>query len=334
MKHSSQDNHSQEDHARPLKRREFVGLAVATAGALAFGLRNRIGARQAEAATSTRFVADLDAPLQKGRKPTDLVALGKSGIKVSMVGIGTGTMGSGHESDQTRLGQEEFTRIIRHSLDSGVNFFDLADQYGSNPYFARAMSGVPRDKYVIQTKLNSRDAAGARADIERMLGELKTDHIDSLIIHCVTRGDWTTRYRGVMDVFEEAKKAGKIRAHGVTCHSFEALQAAEASDWVQINMVRWNTRGAHMDADVKTAGALFQKMRAKGQGMIGMKVVGQGDIVKGGNALSPEECVRFQVESGVVDAFVVGMESTKQVDQILRGTQLALNEVGYRGALV
>jgi hypothetical protein len=84
----------------------------------------------------------------------------------------------------------------------------------------------------------------------------------------------------------------------------------------------------------KTAGEALKKMRAKGQGMIGMKVVGQGDIVKGGNAASPEECVRFQIESGVVDAFVVGVRNTEQVDQLLRGTQLALNEVGYRSRLV
>lgn len=55
--------------------------------------------------------------------------------------------------------------------------------------------------------------------------------------------------------------------------------AAEANDWVQINQVRWNSRESHMDADVKTAGALFEKMRRQGQGMIGMKVVGQGSLV-------------------------------------------------------
>jgi aryl-alcohol dehydrogenase-like predicted oxidoreductase len=58
---------------------------------------------------------------------------------------------------------------MRHALDNGITLFDLADQYGSNPYFGRAMKGVPRDRYVIQTKLNSRDAQGARADLDRML---------------------------------------------------------------------------------------------------------------------------------------------------------------------
>jgi aryl-alcohol dehydrogenase-like predicted oxidoreductase len=137
-----------------------------------------------------------------------------------------------------------------------------------------------------------------------------------------------------MNVFSEAKKAGKIRAHGVTCHSFEALQAAHDSDWVQINMVRWNQRQAHMDNNVEKARALFTQMRAKGQGMIGMKVVGQGDIIRGRNALSPEECFRFQIAEGVTDAFVVGCEAPAHIDQLLKGTQKALDELGYRGKTV
>jgi aryl-alcohol dehydrogenase-like predicted oxidoreductase len=249
---------------------------------------------------------------------------------VSLVGIGTGSGGWARQSNQTRLGQEEFTRQMRHAFDNGINFFDLADQYGSHPFFTKAMNGIPRDKYVIQTKSTSRSARESRADIDRFLKELNTDYIDSLIIHNVTEADWTTRFREVMEAFEDAKKAGKIRAHGVTCHSFAALKAAEASDWVQINQVRWNSRESHMDADVKNAGALFEKMRRKGQGMIGMKVVGQGSLVQGVKSLTPEECFKFQIESGVVDAFVIGVESVAHIDQLLRGTQQALNAIGYK----
>jgi 1-deoxyxylulose-5-phosphate synthase len=264
------------------------------------------------------------------KSPTDKVLLGKSNLKISLVGIGTGSSGWGHQSNQTRLGQEEFTRLIRYSFDKGINFFDLADQYGSNPYFAKAIKGIPREKYVIQTKTTSRDPKQAKEDIDRFLKELETDYIDSLIIHCVTEADWTTKFRGVMDVFEEAKQRGKIRAHGVTCHSLPALKAAEANNWVEINQVRWNPCKSHMDGDVQTVGELFKRMRSKGQGMIGMKVVGQGDIVKGNKPITPEECFKFQLESGVVDAFVVGIEKKEQIDQLLTGTQLALKEVGYR----
>ncbi|MDQ3815560.1 MAG: aldo/keto reductase [Armatimonadota bacterium] len=299
-------------------RRKFIGKSIAATGVVATSTLIRHAGQNATAAE------------QKPKKPTDKVALGKSGLKVSLVGMGTGSRGYGHQSNQTRLGQEAFTRLTRHAFDSGITFFDCADSYGSNPYFARAMKGVPRDQYVIQTKVGSRDAQQAKADIDRFLQELETDYIDSLIIHVVTEPDWTTRFRGVMDVFEAARQAGKIRAHGVTCHSFAALQAAYESDWVQINQVRWNQKRSHMDADVGTARDLFQKMRDKGQGMIGMKVLGEGSLVKGAQPLSPEECFRFQIESGVVDAFVIGLEKTEQVDQLIRGTQLALDEVGYR----
>jgi predicted aldo/keto reductase-like oxidoreductase len=308
-----------------VSRREFIG---ATFGATAIAGAGLLIARQPPEVDNIVAVSATVDPSIK--KPTDRVRLGKSGLTVSLVGVGTGSVGWGHASNQTRLGQEAFTRLMRHALDNGITFFDLADQYGSNPYFRKAMQGVPRDRYIIQTKTDSRDPQAAREDIDRYLKELNTDHIDSLIIHCVTEGDWTTRYRGVMDVFEEAKRAGKIRAQGVTCHSFAALQAAAASDWVQINQVRWNPRGAHMDADVQTVGELFRKMRAKGQGMIGMKVVGQGDIVSGLKSLTPEACFRFQIESSAVDSFVVGVEKLDHVDEMLRGTQVALNELGYR----
>ena len=306
-----------------LSRRNFIALTAT--GALGAGVLASRTLRPDAVAASPAFVVD---PAIKN--PTDKVRLGKTGLKISLVGIGTGTSGWNHQSNQTRLGQESFTRMMRHAHDSGITFFDLADQYGSNPYFSRAMQGVARDRYVIQTKTNNRDPQAARRDIDRFLRELNTDYIDVLIVHCVTEADWTTRYRGVMDVLEEAKQRGKIRAHGVTCHSYEALQAAAASPWVETNQVRWNPRAAHADADVPTLRKLFAEMRGKGQGMVGMKVVGQGDIVRGTDALPPASCFRFQIESGVVDAFVVGVEKLEHIDELLRGTQVAIAELGYR----
>jgi len=308
-----------------LNRREFIGAIIGGTSVAATGALLWDGQTAKSQHWSGDFIID---PAIKS--PTDKVLLGKSGLKVSLVGIGTGSGGWARQSNQTRLGQEEFTKQIRYAFDNGINFFDLADQYGSHPFFTKAMNGVARDKYVIQTKSTSRKAKEAREDIDRFLKELNTDCIDSMIIHNVTEADWTTRFQEVMEVFKEAKKAGKIRAHGVTCHSFAALQAAEASDWVQINQVRWNSRESHMDADVKTARALFEKMRRKGQGMIGMKVVGQGSLVQGEKALTPEECFKFQIESGVVDAFVIGVEKIEHIDKLLQGTQLALNQVGYK----
>lgn len=296
-----------------LDRRTFVAGAIAATSAVALG----IGAEEEAEAL----------PLPK--LATDRVKLGKTGIKISLVGMGTGSIGWNHQSNQTRLGQEAFTKLVRHAFDSGINFFDAADQYGSNPFLGEALKGIERSKYVLQTKTNNREPGKVKEDIDRFLKELKVDYIDTLIVHCVTEADWTTKFRGVMDVMEEAKQKHKIRAHGVTCHSFPALKAAYESDWVQFNQVRLNPKGAHMDSTVEECRELFAKMRKKGQGMIGMKVVGQGDLLKE-NPEYRDTCYRFQLESGVVDAFVVGLEKLEHVDQMLKGTQLALNEVGYR----
>lgn len=309
-----------------VNRRKFISTIIGGTGLAATGalLWNGQNAR-------SQLRRDNDFIINPAIKsPVDKVPLGKSGVTISLVGIGTGSGGWARQSNQTRLGQKEFTRQIRYAFDKGINFFDLADQYGSHPFFTKAMEGVARDRYVIQTKTTSRRAKEAREDIDRFLKELNTDYIDSLIIHNVSEGDWTSRFQEVTEVFKEAKKAGKIRAHGVTCHSFAALQAAAASYWFEIHQVRWNSRQSHMDADVKTAGALFDKMRRKGQGMIGMKVVGQGSLVEGEKALTPEDCFKFQIESGVVDAFVIGIEKIEHIDALLKGTELALKQVGYK----
>ena len=310
-----------------LNQREFIGKGLAASGVLVAGGAVVESTRRGGAGGAVAPGLTVDRSV---KSPTDRVRLGRTGLKVSLVGVGTGSIGYARHSNQTLLGQEEFTRLMRHAFDRGINFFDLADSYGSHPFFRRAMEGVPRERYVVQTKTDSRDPRQAAQDVDRFLSELGTDYVDSLIIHCVTDADWTTRYRGVMGVFAEAKRKGKTRAVGVTCHSFGALRAAAASDWVEINQVRWNPRAAHMDGGVEDVRALLRGMRARGQGMIGMKVVGQGDIVAGRRALTPAECFRFQIESGVVDAFVVGVEKTEHVDRLISGTQLALNELGYR----
>ena len=97
-------------------------------------------------------------------------------------------------------------------------------------------------------------------------------------MHCLTEGDWTTRYRGVMDVLEEAKQKGVIRAHGCSCHSIEALRAAAKSPWVEVDLARVNPIGSHMDADPDTVVSVLREMRAAGKAVVGMKILGQGDL--------------------------------------------------------
>jgi aryl-alcohol dehydrogenase-like predicted oxidoreductase len=227
--------------------------------------------------------------------------------------MGTGTVGYGGASNQTRLGTNPFTRLLLDGYhDNGLRFFDTADSYGSHPNVAAAVKQLPRDKVVIMTKTDTRDPAGVTRDLERYRRELGVDYIDIVLVHCAIVGDWTTRYRGVMDVLSEAKHKGVIRAHGVSCHSIEALRAAAASPWVDVDLVRLNPIGSHMDADPDTVIKVIKQMRADGKGIIGMKILGQGDLRD-----RPAEAIRYALGTGVLDAFTIGAESRREQDDLI-----------------
>jgi diketogulonate reductase-like aldo/keto reductase len=227
--------------------------------------------------------------------------------------MGTGTVGVGHHSNQTALGLDGLSRLLLNGYDHGLRFFDAADAYGSHPHVAEALKHVPRDKVTVLTKTWSRDAASARADLDRFRKELGTDYIDICLMHCLTDGDWIERYKGVMDVFSEAKQKGIIRSHGCSCHSIEALRAAAKSPWVEIDLVRMNPIGSHMDADPETVAAVLREMRAAGKGIIGMKILGQGDLRN-----RQDEALKYALSLGLLDAFTIGAESKSEQEDLIR----------------
>ena len=243
----------------------------------------------------------------------DEVVLGSTGIRTSRLAMGTGTIGYGGASNQTRLGTSPFTRLLLDGYhENGLRFYDTADSYGSHPYVAAAVKQLPRDKVTVLTKTDNRDPAGVRSDLDRFRRELGIDYIDIVLIHCVTESDWTTRYRGVMDVLSEAKQKGVIRAHGVSCHSIGALRAAAASPWVELDLVRLNPVGAHMDADAETVLGVIRQMRSSGKGIVGMKILGQGAMRD-----RPSEAIHYALSSNVLDAFTIGAESRKEQDDLV-----------------
>jgi 1-deoxyxylulose-5-phosphate synthase len=254
----------------------------------------------------------LDIPaLTQKYKATDTVVLGKSGIRTSRLAMGTGTIGSGGASNQTRT--NALPRLLLNGYDNGLLFFDTADSYGSHPDVAEALKHVSRDKVTVMTKCDSRDPKQARADLDRYRRELKTDYIDICLMHCLTEDDWTDRYRGVMDVFSEAKEKGIIRSHGVSCHSIGALRAAAKSPWVEIDLVRLNPVGAFMDAEPATVISVIKEMRAQGKGIVGMKILGQGAM-----RTRQDDALRFALGSGVLDAFTIGAENAHEQSDLIR----------------
>ncbi len=243
----------------------------------------------------------------------DTITLGSTGIKTSRLAMGTGTVGSGHHSNQTALGLEGLSRLLQNGYDNGLRFFDTADSYGSHPHVADALKHVDRSKVTILTKSWARTASEMSADLDRFRKELGTDHLDIVLMHCVTEGDWTTRYRPAMDVLSEAKEKGVIRAHGCSCHSIDALRAAAKSPWVEVDLVRINPIGSHMDADPEAVTRVIREMRAAGKGVVGMKILGQGDLRR-----KQDEAIRYALGLGLLDAFTIGAESTQEQMDLIR----------------
>ena len=244
---------------------------------------------------------------------SDTVTIGRTGIKTSRLAMGTGTVGSGHHSHQTGLGVKGLSELLLNGYDHGLRFFDAADSYGSHPHVAEALKHVPRDKVTVLTKTWARDPKTAREDLDRFRRELGTDYLDICLMHCLTEGNWTEQYRGVMDVFSEAKQKGIIRTHGCSCHSIEALRAAAKSPWVEVDLVRINPIGSYMDADPQNVVGVIREMRAAGKGIVGMKILGQGTMRN-----RQDEALKFALGLGLLDAFTIGAENKTEQEDLIR----------------
>src|SRR5712671_4070255 len=278
-----------------------------------FLIRSATGIGAAWLSSKTILDAIAAQPLPTKFGAADTVTLGSTGIKTSRLAMGTGTVGSGHHSHQTALGVKGLSDLLLNGYHHGLRFFDSADSYGSHAHVAEALKRVPRDKVTILTKTWARDAATARADLDRFRRELGTDHIDVCLMHCLTEGDWTERFKGVMDVLTEAKEKGIIRAHGCSCHSIEALRAATKSPWVEVHLVRINPVGSFMDSDPATVVSVIKEMRAAGKGIIGMKILGQGDLRH-----RQDEALNFALGLNLLDAFTIGAESQSEQEDLIR----------------
>jgi aryl-alcohol dehydrogenase-like predicted oxidoreductase len=256
------------------------------------------------------------------KRATDWVTLGKSNIKVTRLALGTGTFGG---KVQRELGQEAFTRVVRHAYDSGIRFFETADAYSQMPQMlATALKGIPRDSYKLMTKYRLRDAQDPKATIDRLRKDLNADYVDILLLHCVRTPDWPEQFKALEDAFSEAKGKKIILAHGASCHGLLPLRRFPGHQWLDVALLRINHTGARMDTmqmkdtndlgDVQEVVGHIKKIHAQGAGVLGMKLIGEGQFT------SPEQrekSLRFAFGTGAVDAVTIGFKSTQEVDEAI-----------------
>ncbi len=274
------------------------------------------------------------APPVRTTDPFQRVPLGNTGIEVSLIGAGTGMYGNNRESNQTRLGREKFEYLIRYAYDKGVRLFDCADSYGSSPYVGRALEGLPREEYTLVTKMwvlpgqiPDEDRADADVTIDRCRRELKTDYIDVVQIHCMSAPDWVDAQRRQMDLLEDLKQRGTIRAHGASIHSVPALESCVVTPWVDVVHVRINPYGDAMDnPDPAVVTPVIQSLHEAGKGVIGMKLIGEGRYRD--DPAKRDAAIRFVLGLGTVDTMIVGFESPEEIDDFAGRVSAALAEAG------
>lgn len=287
-----------------ITRRRFLAGAAAAAGAVTLA---RPGLLAAEPAVSS---------IKSG---AEIVTLGKSGIKTSVLGIGTGTFGG---REQRNMGKEAFSRLVRHAYSLGVRYIDTADGYKTHDYVREAIAGLPRSELFIQTKTRAKDAQTARDDIERFRRELGVEQLDTVLMHCMTKSSWPVDMRPVMDVLAEAKQKGRVRAVGVSCHGWDPLVAsADLDEWLDVHLVRINPQGKMMDAEPEKVAAQIEKMAAKQRGVLGMKIYGEGAFKTREERLAS---LKYVLGLGAVHAFTIGFSDTRQIDETLELIRQAL----------
>jgi len=286
--------------------------------------------RQSAGMVGAALLAPAAAAAAPPGKASDLVPLGRTGLRIARLGIGTGSH-NGHV--QRSLGAAGFERLIRHGVERGITYIDTADNYKTHALIAGAIRGLPRERLFIQTKMPWHRPEFRERPLEvldRYRRELGVEYIDSLLIHCTTDASWPDDLARMMDAFSEAKQKGVIRAKGVSCHGLHPLRRATATDWVDVHLVRVNPQGRHVDTERNEWEALgdidvvmreVRAMHAKGRGIIGMKLAGNGDFR---DPADRDRALRYAMASGCVDAVTMGFASTTELDDAVRRMEQAL----------
>jgi aryl-alcohol dehydrogenase-like predicted oxidoreductase len=299
-----------------MHRRNFVK-------ALSLGTAHVLFSNPLYASSGGGFATD---PLQK-------IKLGKSGIETTMLGFGTGVHAGNRTSFLTRQEKDKSLALLRHAWDKGIRFFDCADTYGTHGFVKEALAGLNRDEMTLSSKIWVRgggipepERPDADIVVDRFRKELNADYLDLVQIHCMVEENWTETQKRQMDILENLKAKGIIRAHGVSVHSLDAMKDALASDWVDVIHVRINPYGIAMDKpDPEEVVEVIHQLHQSGKGVIGMKLIGNGELRDQSEKI--DNALRFVLGLKSVDMMIIGFEENEQIDNYLARTENALNDL-------
>jgi 1-deoxyxylulose-5-phosphate synthase len=258
---------------------------------------------------------------------TDLVTLGNSGVKVTRLAFGTGSFSGKVQRD---LGQEQFTRLVRHAHERGIRFFETAESYsGMHEMLGIALKGVPRDSYQLMTKVTT-NGADPHAKIDNLRKQANTEYFDIMLLHWQHNPSWPTDSLRWQDGISEAQSKKVVLARGASVHGLPALRQTPETKWLEVAMIRMNHKGVRMDAeDYDTEGlgnvsevvTHVKQVRKEGMGVISMKLVGEGAFTAREDR---QAAMKFAFRNAGVNAVTVGYKNTAEIDEAIENLNLAL----------
>lgn len=237
--------------------------------------------------------------------------LGKTGAKVSLIGIGGYHLGEKNTSDDTAMA------IVRGAIDRGVNFMDNAWDYNkgrSEDLMGRALLDGYRDKVFLMTKHHGRNIRTARKHLEESLRRLHTDYLDLWQFHQIESMKEVNKIysSGVLEYVQKKKDEGVIKHIGFTGHTHPSIHRAmieKGFEWETVQMPV-NVLDQHYRSFAKEIIPLLLKRNI---GIIGMKSLAFGAIVEH-NIAPVEDCLRFAM-STPASTVVSGITNMKQLEQ-------------------
>ena len=261
------------------------------------------------------------------RTATDMVTLGKSNVRVTRLAFGTGTFGGRVQRD---LGQKEFTRQVRYAHERGIRFFETAESYGDmHRMLGVALQGVPRDSYQLMSKVTTTPGVNPQQKIDELRRLAKTEYFDIMLLHWQHTATWPVDTIQWQDGIDEAEHKKAVLSRGASVHGLPALRQVPGDSWLDVAMIRMNHKGVRMDAEDYATDGLgnvpevvkrVQQARAKGMGVISMKLIGEGVF----NREDRQKAMKFAFRNAGVDSVTVGFKNTQEIDEAIENLNMAL----------
>jgi 1-deoxyxylulose-5-phosphate synthase len=279
--------------------------------------------------TASILAGTAGLPLRAARgTATDWVTLGKSDVKVTRLALGTGTFSG---QTQRELGQDQFTRLVRHAYDRGIRFFETSETYGEmHRMLGVALKGIPRDSYRLMSKVTTREGVNPQQKIGELRRLANTDYFDVMLMHYQHVATWPADTVRWQEGIQEAQARKIVAGYGASVHGLPALRSFPGNKWLEIAMIRMNHKGTRMDAeDYNTSGpgnvrevvSHVRQVRAGGMGVISMKLAGEGAFT---NREDRKAAMRFAFNEAGVDCVTVGYKNTAEIDEAIENVNLAL----------